>query len=149
MGQILILMKVLFALPIVFLSMNIYSQGFTKESSLNLNERISTVDFVEILNEHIEETLYYYQNNWKVLRQQAQAKNYILSFQLLQTPVTEDNAIQLILMTTYADKEQYDRREENFEELIDAQGELKLLNDKKPHEFRKIVFGKEPVKHLY
>lgn len=130
------------------LSLSIYSQGFNSENKFNLDNRISTIDFVEILNDNLEEALYYYNNNWKVLRQRAQAKNYILSYQLLQTPLSQDSKVQLLLITTYANKEQYDKREEHFKELIDARGGLKLLNDKKPNEFRKVAFFKEPVKHL-
>ena len=64
-------------------------------------------------------------------------------------PRTEDNTIEILLITTYANKEQYDKREVHFGELIEKRGELRLLNDKKPQDFRKIAFFKEPVKHLH
>ncbi len=126
-----------------------YSQKLTGNSSFDLSKRVSTIEFVEIVDNHLEEALYYYKNNWKVLRQKAIENDYILSYQLLQAPATEDSAIQLILITTYANSEQYDKREENFAVLIKERGDLRLLNNKKPGEFRKRVFGKELVKHLY
>ena len=63
------------------------------------------------------------------------------------TPVSEDNKIGIILMTTYANQTQYEKREPHFEELIKEKGALNLMNDLKPNEFRKIVFSKENVIH--
>ena len=138
-----------FILFFIFLfSLTAYSQEFNTKNPIDLNDRISTIDFVEIVDDNIEEALYYYNNNWKTLREKALLKNYILSFQLLQTPLTDDSEIQLLLITTYANQEQYEKREEHFQELIGNSGGLKLLNDKKPNAFRKVAFGKEPVKHL-
>ncbi len=112
------------------------------------NDKISTLDFVQILNDNKEEIVFYYQNNWKILREMAIDKAYIDSFQLLETSFTEEAPFHFILITTYLNKAQYDLREERFTELIKEKGDLKLLNDKKPKEFRKILFNKENVKHL-
>ena len=111
------------------------------------NEKVSTVDFVQVLHENKEEALFYYQNNWKVLREMAIKKGYIHSFQLLETPADEESPFHFMLITTYLNQEQYDRQEENFSELIKEKGELRLLNEKKPSEFRKILFHKGMVKH--
>jgi hypothetical protein len=112
------------------------------------NEKISSMDFVQVLNGNIKETIYYYQNNWKVLREKALIKSYIESFQLLETKSSKDASFQFVLITTYRDKKQYDLREKHFEILISERGGLKLLNDKKPNEFRKVIFGKDKLKHL-
>ncbi len=125
-----------------------YAQKMNSTGNLNLEDRISTIDFVQILGNNKEEAVYYYENNWKVLRVQAVKQEYILSYQLLETPSTPDSPFNLILITTYANQKQYDKREENFGELIKKRGELKLINSKNPSEFRKIIFGKAPVKHL-
>jgi len=111
------------------------------------NEKITTIEFVEILNNNKNEALFYFQNNWKVLRDKATAKNYIQSYQLLETQKSDDAPFQIILMTTYQNKKQYDQREKHFQELIKQSGGLKLLNDKKPTEFRKSLFSKDSVKH--
>lgn len=113
------------------------------------DEKLSTIDFVQIVDDNKAETMYYYQNNWKALREAAIEKEYIHSFQLLETPFSDDEPFHLMLITTYSSKEEYDLKEQNFAELIEAAGETKLLNDKKPIEFRKIIFGKEMVKHWY
>ncbi len=110
--------------------------------------RISTIEFVQILDDNKEEALFYYQNNWKVLREMAVKKSYIDSFELLEVEFTEDQPYHIILMTTFANKDQFEKREEYFEELIKAKGPLRLLNEKKPGEFRKNLYLKERVMHL-
>lgn len=112
------------------------------------NEMISTIDFVEILNSNKAEAQHYYQNNWQELRKMAVNEGYIDSYQLLETPYSEEAPFHMILITTYLNKEQYDKREDHFRELIEKKGELNLLNEKKPSEFRKTVFSKEMVAHL-
>lgn len=110
--------------------------------------KLSTIDFVQILNDNKEEATYYYQNNWKVLRNMALKKRYIHSFQILEVPISEGEPFQLMLITTYLNEEQYKMREDHFAELIKEKGPLKLMNDKQPADFRKTLFNKEMVKHL-
>ncbi|WP_255084554.1 hypothetical protein [Zhouia amylolytica] len=111
------------------------------------NTLISTMDFVEILNNNDQEAIHYYQNNWKIIRDMAIEKGYIHSYEILETPYTEEEPFHLILITTYTDKEQYDSREIHFQELIKEKGPLSLMNEKKPGEFRKTIFSKELVRH--
>jgi len=108
---------------------------------------ITTIDFVQIINNNESEALYYFQNNWKVLRESAKKKGYIHSFQVMETPFSEDAPFHIMLITTYKNKDQYDLRETHFGELIEEMGGLKLINEKKPNEFRKTIFSKEMVKH--
>ena len=107
------------------------------------NEKISTIDFVKIVNNNKKEVVFYYQNNWEVLRKMAVKKGYIDSYQLLETKPTKDAPFSFMLITTYKNKAQFDKRESHFQELIKAKGKLKLLNNKKPGEFRKVIFGKD------
>lgn len=112
------------------------------------DERISSLDFVQILDGNVEEAMFYYQNNWEQLRLMALDSGYIQSYELLETSFDDNAPFHLILLTTYANQEQFDRREDNFGALIAVKGELQLLNEKKPNEFRKVIFWKEPVNHL-
>lgn len=105
--------------------------------------KISTMDFVEVLNDNHEEALYFYKNNWKKLREIALEKEYIHSFKLLETEADERYPFSFILITTYSNNEQFEKREEHFSEVMKIKGGLELLNDKKPDEFRKTVFSKE------
>ncbi len=109
--------------------------------------KISTVDFVQILNDNKEEALYYFQNNWKVLRDMAVKKDFIHSYQFLEVPPSGDAPFHLMFITTYLNEEQYNMREDHFAELIEERGPLKLLNNKKPEVFRKSIFAKERVRH--
>ena len=132
-------MKRIVTLLLIFASFLTYAQD---------NQRLTTIDFVEVLNNNKAETIYYYENNWKQLRIKAVEKNYIESFQLLETESTEDAPFTFMLITTYSNQAQYDLREPNFEELIKEKGGLKLLNEKNPGDFRKIIYSKDPAKHL-
>ncbi|WP_298422287.1 hypothetical protein [uncultured Kordia sp.] len=129
--------KILFLLLIIF----------TQFSFAQKDERISTIDFVQIIDGNKAETIYYYEQNWKVLRQMALKKNYIASYEIMETTYSEEAPFHLMLITTYANKSQYEQREKHFEELIKEKGELELLNDKKPAVFRKNLFHKENVIH--
>ena len=108
---------------------------------------IRTYDFVEIINDQQEESMYYYDNNWKKLRQLAVAEGYIDSFEMHEVAFSENSPFHLILITTYTDDGQYEQREKNFDKLIAMRGELKLLNEKQPSEFRKFVFESDTKVH--
>lgn len=110
-------------------------------------ELISTYDFVQITDDQQEEAIFYYENNWKILRQLAKAEAYIDSFEMHEVAFSEECPFHLILITSYSDDSQYEQREKNFEKLIEMRDELKLLNEKQPSEFRKVVFGADSTKH--
>ena len=120
----------------------------TKFSFSQNDTRISTIDFVQIVDDNRAEALFYYEQNWKVLREMAIEKNYIHSFEIMETPHAEDAPFHFMLITTYKDNTQYELRETHFQELIKQKGKLELLNDKKPTEFRKNLFHKENVTYL-
>lgn len=103
-------------------------------------EKITSVDFVQVLNDYHAEALFYYQNNWQRYRKQAQTKGYIESYQILQTEPNDKVPFHFMLITTYPDQQAFDKREEHFQPLIETGGGLKLLNDLKPGEFRKTLF---------
>ena len=111
-------------------------------------QKISTMDFVEVLNGNHQEALYFYKNNWKKLREIALEKDYIHSFKLLETEPEEKYPISFILITTYSNEEQFGKREDHFSEIMKIKGDLELLNEKKPVDFRKTLFSKERTFHL-
>ncbi|WP_298551185.1 hypothetical protein [uncultured Algibacter sp.] len=55
---------------------------------------------------------------------------------------------RFILITTYKSKLQHHASEANFNMLIEASDGLKLMNEKKPNDFRKAIFHNDKVKHL-
>lgn len=102
---------------------------------------IISIDFVKILNGHRPEALYYYKNNWKILRDSAIKKDYIRSYKLLETNIDSAADYNLILVTEYADSVQFNLREFHFQEIMNSRRnkELVLLNNIKPGEFRLVV----------
>ena len=112
------------------------------------NERISIMTFIQIINDNHEEAVYYYKNNRKVIGEMGLKRGYIESFQILETQYSKEAPFHIILITTFENKKLYDNREEGFNELIKEKGPLKLMNNKQPDEFRKVLFNKRMVKHL-
>ena len=127
-----------FTILFLFLSSIIYAQE---------DQKISSMAFVQIQNDNVAEAMHYYENNWKVVRLQAQEKNYIDSYQLLKAEYSDKVPFHLILVTTFKDKTQFAAREKYFQRLIENVGELNLLNHKIPNNFRKILFETHTV-HL-
>ncbi|WP_305982552.1 hypothetical protein [Roseivirga thermotolerans] len=108
-------------------------------------QKISTLEIVEVLNKNQAEAEYYYRNNWKVLREQALKSNYIDSFEFMIAGPEDGKPGHIVLLTTYANREQYEKAEENFGKLIEALGGIKLLNDKKPADFRKFIYSQSEL----
>ena len=104
---------------------------------------ITSMDFVQVVDDNENEAWFYYENNWKVLRQMALKRGYIQSFKLLKDMSMDKNDFRIVLMTSYQDSLQFTKREEHFQELIKEKGALSLLNEKQPAEFRKTVFSKD------
>lgn len=106
---------------------------------------VSVMDFVKIKNNRMAETLYYYENNWKLYRDIALEKNYIVSYKLVRTTADSLANFDLVLITEYADSTQFKLGEERFGKIIKAvrpNGPVRL-NDIMPNDFRKNVFAKE------
>ncbi|WP_400075372.1 hypothetical protein [Winogradskyella sp. R77965] len=112
------------------------------------NEKITTIETVEVLNNNREEAIYYFQNNWKSLREKAVERGYIHSYAIMESTYSDKTPFHITLLTTYTNEEQHKNREAHFAELIKESDGLKLLNEKKPTEFRKSVFSIDAAKHL-
>lgn len=112
---------------------------------LGAKAQTTTVDFVQILNGNEAETIFYYENNWKVLREEAVKAGYIESYQLVKLVKDENSEFDILLITNYGTQERFDNKEPNFRKLIDARGPggTKMLNDKPKSEIRKIVSGRD------
>ena len=104
---------------------------------------ISTVDFVRVKDNHFEEAVFYYENNWKRHREAALEKGFILSYTLLIN-IEQDDEMAILLITEYKDRNQYEEREENFEIVmaVTQKDGRKLLNGLQPAEFRDVFASK-------
>ena len=108
----------------------------------------TTMDFIQVLDDKLDETMYYYEHNWLVLRQKALELGYIHSYDRVLVERSEDAPFDLILITTYADDAQFNTREEHFQSLIKDHGELQLLNELTPGSFRKGIYGMDGAQVL-
>jgi thiol-disulfide isomerase/thioredoxin len=107
-------------------------------------ETVVLMDFVKIKNGNRDEAMFYYENNWKVYREIAFKKGFIQSFEIIEVAPNENNQFDLILITRYANEDQYKNSEKNFEPILKEtrpNGAL-LKNDLKPEDFRENVFFK-------
>ena len=106
------------------------------------DETIVVMDFIKITNGRRDEAIYYYENNWKIYREIALKKIFIQSFEMVEIAPNEKNQFDLVLITRYANEEQFKNSEKNFEPILKEtrpNGAL-LKNDLKPEDFRQNVF---------
>lgn len=103
---------------------------------------ITVIDFVKIKNGLQKEALFYYENNWKMHRDTMLAKGLIKSYKLLVS-TSDTTKFHLILSTEYADSTQFNESEPRWNLVIKANrpNGAALLNDKKPSDFREIVYS--------
>jgi hypothetical protein len=123
-------------LTIYFLALTVFSQSTT----------ITVIETVKIKDNKRAEALFYYENNWKLLREKALEKGSIHSYELIEATADEKADFDIVLVTRYAHQAQFDKSEENFQklikELITDKGGLKLKNKLKPADFRQNMFVK-------
>ncbi|MEM1176456.1 MAG: hypothetical protein AAGI27_16800 [Pseudomonadota bacterium] len=107
---------------------------------LSAAAEILVVDFVKVLDGNDEEARYYYEKNWKKHRIEAAKRGYISSYKLM-IRTSDDGVTDIVLMTGFASESAYQAREENFEKVMAPSREkgVRLLNEKTPGEFRKVV----------
>mgnify|MGYP001627806757 CR=1 FL=1 len=109
-------------------------------------QEVSIIDFVKTIDNNNEEMIYYYENNWKILRDIALQRGYIHSYELMKTEPDSLADFDVILITRYKNEKQYQQGEERFQQIIKERnkeyGGVRLLNELKPGEFRKNVFHK-------
>jgi hypothetical protein len=107
-------------------------------------QTISIIDFVKVKDNKLREALYFYENNWKVYREIALKKEYIIGYKFLTTNPDSLASFDFMLITEYADSAQHALAEERFNEIIKEIRPTgpKLLNGYKPNEFRINLFNR-------
>lgn len=111
-------------------------------SAFSQRDQIAVVEAVKVKNEKHAEALFFYENNWKALREIAVEKGFISSFELIEIKADQEADFDFILITRFANRLQVEKAEENFQEIIKRFGGLKLLNDLEPIDFRENAFLK-------
>lgn len=115
-----------------------------QQRSTAQQQEITLMDFVKIKNGKRAEALYFYEQNWKLYREEAIKKKIIQSYQLLECNPDSTGIFDLILITVYKDSAQYAGSEENFRSILSTlrPSGPRLLNELKPADFRQNVFVK-------
>jgi thiol-disulfide isomerase/thioredoxin len=103
---------------------------------------VSTIDFVKIKEGRRDEALFYYDNNWRLYRDEAVKRGVIDSYELIDASSKTGSGFDLILITRYRGDEQLANSEKNFEPILKQlrpNGPL-LKSELKPDDFRQSVF---------
>jgi hypothetical protein len=96
-----------------------------------------TVDVVECHAAYERECLHFYEQNWKVFREEALVRGFISGYHLLQAEADSMFAVTLLLMTEYPDSVTFARVEDNFQPMMRElrPDGLELLNEVPRSEF--------------
>lgn len=101
---------------------------------------IDVTEFVKVVGGNRDEARYFYENNWRVYRETAVKRGIIDSFEYIET-ASKDAAFDIILITRYANEEQYRNSEKAFEPILKElrpKGPL-LKGTIPPDAFRQVV----------
>ena len=83
---------------------------------------ITTVELVEIKPGMTREARAYYEAGWAAARKVAAKRGQIASYELLVSEGGVGTEPEVVLITTYADRAQYEAREEHFRAIFDEIG---------------------------
>lgn len=101
------------------------------------------LDIIRVKNGLWNEALYFFENNWKVYREEAIKQGIISSYQML---VNKADSVtnNIILITQYPDSSSYQKSEENFRPIMKKirPGGPNYLNEKRRNDFvQTLVFN--------
>lgn len=109
---------------------------------------VVVMDFVRVKEGRSAEALFFYQNNWKLYRDEALRQGFITGYRIVETKTDSLAGFNLVLITEYADSLQQTNSEKNFEGILKQlrpNGPV-FLNELKPADFRENFYyrvGKE------
>jgi hypothetical protein len=98
------------------------------------------MDIVKVKNGLWNEALYFFENNWKVFREDAIKQGVISSYQMLANKA-DSVSNSIVLITEYSDSLSYRKSEENFRPILKKlrpDGPI-YLNEKRRNDFMEIV----------
>jgi len=126
--------KLALLLLIGFLS---YQQSYAQKTSY------VAMDIIKVKNGLWNEALYFFENNWKVYREDAINQGIISSYQMLVNKA-DSVSHNIILITEYPDSLSYRKSEENFRPILKKfrpDGPV-YLNEKRRNDFvQTVVFN--------
>ncbi|RFS18472.1 hypothetical protein [Emticicia sp. C21] len=98
------------------------------------------MDIVKVKNGLWNEALYFFENNWKLYREDAIKQGIISSYKLLVNKA-DSVSNNIVLITEYPDSLSYRKSEENFRPILKKfrPNGPAYLNEKKRNDFMEIV----------
>ena len=115
--------------------------GFLSSHSTNAQKTsYVAMDIVKVKNGLWNEALYFFENNWKVFREDAVKQAIISSYQILVNNA-DSVSNNIILITEYPDSLSFRKSEENFRPILKKfrpKGPV-YLNEKRRNDFMEIV----------
>lgn len=127
---------------ILFLFISVGAVNFLHSQDIALEKAIWTVDYIKAKDGQLPDLVQFFELNWKGARKYAKKHKYVEAYQWYILP---DNAdYQVVLMTKYKDRAQYDQREENFQKIF-AKYKPKpiLVNGKGSRDMSQIIKSEE------
>ncbi|MBA4851145.1 hypothetical protein [Emticicia sp. BO119] len=98
------------------------------------------MDIVRVKKRLWNEAIYFFENNWKVFREEAKKQGIISSYKMLVNKA-DSVSNHIVLITEYSDSLSYRKSEENFRPILKKfrpAGPV-YLNEKKRNDFMEIV----------
>jgi len=102
---------------------------------------VAVTELVKILGGNRSEAVFYFRNNWKVLREEALKRGLVESFEMQVAEPGQEGEFEIVLITRFKDRAQHAAAEDNFRKLIKElrpEGPM-LVSAMKPDEFRRSV----------
>lgn len=108
------------------------------------SQTITVMDFVQVKENRRAEAIYFYEHNWKLYRDIALKKGFILSYRLEEVVSDSAGSFNLVLITEYRDSSYFQNSETNFREILSTArpNDPLLLNELQPADFRTSLFVK-------
>lgn len=78
----------------------------------------TTIDIIECRPGYERECLHFYENNWKLFREEALERNFISGYRILRSAPDTTSAVTLLLMTEYPDSTTLADTENNFQPMM-------------------------------
>ncbi|REJ75330.1 MAG: TlpA family protein disulfide reductase [Acidobacteria bacterium] len=109
------------------------------EQMISKPSNVTVTELVKVINGRYQEAEFYYRNNWMKLRDEAIKRGYIESYELMIGKPGESQEFDIILITRFSDRREYDLAESRFRDLIKEMFPVgpTRFNDLNPDDFRK------------
>ena len=79
---------------------------------------VAVTELVKVVDGNLEEAVFYFRNNWQVLRDEAIKRGMIESYEMQVAKAGEESDFDIVLITRYRNNLQYGQAEQNFRKFV-------------------------------